>query len=209
MRIALVSETSAADKNPHILSALQGRGHLIINAGMTERGGKPELQYVHTGLMAAILLNLRRVDFAVGGCGTGQGFLNSVMLYPGVSCGHILTPLDAWLFARINGGNCISLALNQGYGWAGDINLGFIFDELFSAEFGSGYPPDRKVPQERSRLTLRSVSELVHHSFAEIIQLLPDEILQPVLEYPGMRELISPDTIEDAELKTAFLRRIH
>lgn len=55
---------------------------------------KPELSYRHTGLMTAILLNLKRVDFVVGGCGTGQGYLNSAMQYPGVFCGHILNDLD-------------------------------------------------------------------------------------------------------------------
>jgi ribose 5-phosphate isomerase RpiB len=44
--------------------------------------------------MTAILLNLKRVDFVVGGCGTGQGYLNSAMQYPGVFCGHILNDLD-------------------------------------------------------------------------------------------------------------------
>jgi ribose 5-phosphate isomerase RpiB len=127
MKIAVINETSAADRNADILAALVGRGHAIINAGMKKNGEKPELQYIHTGLLAAILLNLQRVDLVVGGCGTGQGFLNAVMQYPGVCCGHILTDLDAWLFAQINAGNCISLALNQGYGWAANVNLKFIF----------------------------------------------------------------------------------
>ena len=69
-------------------------------------------------------------------------------------CGHILNPLDAWLFAQINDGNCISLALNQGYGWAGDVNLRFIFDAYFRVERGSGYPPHRQAPQRASRMVL-------------------------------------------------------
>ena len=108
MKIAVINETSAADRNADILAALEGRGHELINPGMRKNGEKPELQYIHTGLMAAILLNLKRVDLVVGGCGTGQGFMNSVMQYPGVFCGHILNPLDAWLFAQINDGNCMS-----------------------------------------------------------------------------------------------------
>ena len=114
MRIAVINEVSAVDKNKDIISALEGRGHEIINAGMTKKEDKPELSYIYTGLLTAILLNTGKVDFVVGGCGTGQGYLDSVMQYPGVFCGHILTPLDAWLFIQINGGNCISLALNQG-----------------------------------------------------------------------------------------------
>jgi ribose 5-phosphate isomerase RpiB len=208
MRIAVVNETSAADKNGDIVAALEGRGHQIINAGMTKSGTKPELLYIHTGLITAILLNLHRVDFVVGGCGTGQGYLNAVMQYPGIFCGHILNALDAWLFTQINGGNCISLALNQGYGWAADVNLRFIFDRIFSVERGGGYPPHRKEAQREARLLLESISALAHRSFAEIITALPDEVVKPALTYPGMRELIDVDSVADPELKAAFRNRM-
>ena len=208
MKIAVINETSAADKNSAIMAALDGRGHTIINAGMTESGVKPELSYIHTGLLSAILLNLRRADFVVGGCGTGQGYLNSAMQYPGVFCGHILNSLDAWLFTQINGGNCISLALNQGFGWAGDVNLRFIFDRIFSVERGGGYPAHRAEPQRTSRVTLEKISELVHQPFAKIIDDLPDDILLPVLAYPGILEIIDIETITDTNLKETFLRRL-
>jgi ribose 5-phosphate isomerase RpiB len=207
MKIAIVNETSAADKNKDIRAALDGRGHQIINAGMKEKGEHPELQYIHTGLIGAILLNLGRVDFVVGGCGTGQGFLNSIMQYPGIVCGHVATVLDAWLFCRINGGNCVSLALNQGYGWAGDVNLRLLFDQLFDeAARASGYPPSRSQPQAASRAALAVVSGISHKGLAEIIESLPDDILRPVLGYPGIQGLIDVDTIKEARLKAAFLR---
>ena len=107
MRIAVINEISAADKNADILKGLAGRGHEILNLGNTRGDESPGLLYIHTGLMSALLLNFNLVDFVVGGCGTGLGYLNSVMQYPGVFCGHLLTPLDAFLFARINAGNCI------------------------------------------------------------------------------------------------------
>ena len=205
MKIAVINETSAADKNKDILAVLEGRGHTIINAGMTKNGAKPELTYIHTGLLAAILLNLKRVDLVVGGCGTGQGFLNSVMQYPNVFCGLIQNPLDAWLFGQINGGNCISLALNFGYGWAGDINLKFIFDRLFSLkEFGCGYPPHRQQSQQQSIKTLREVSATVHRPFAEIISSLNESVVKPVLTYPGVPELVDINSIQDSGLKEAF-----
>jgi ribose 5-phosphate isomerase RpiB len=207
MRIAVINETSAADRNSDILAALQGRGHEIINAGMKKNGEAPELTYIHTGLLSALLLNLKRVDFVVGGCGTGQGFLNSVMQYPGVFSGHIMNSLDAWLFAQINAGNCISLALNQGYGWAGDVNLRFIFDRLFSVEFGGGYPPHRSQPQKQFRQTLVEVTQITHRPLAEIIHKLPDSIIKPALEYPGILELIDLDSIEDPDMKLALRQR--
>jgi ribose 5-phosphate isomerase RpiB len=208
VRIAVVNETSAADRNADVLAALEGRGHEVMNAGMTKSGAKPELTYIHTGLISAILLNLKRVDFVVGGCGTGQGYLNAVMQYPGVFCGHILNSLDAWLFAQINGGNCISLALNQGYGWAADVNLRFIFDRIFSVERGCGYPPHRQASQRQSRETLEKVSEVTHKPFAEIIAALPDEVIKPAIEFPGIKELIDVDSIEDANLRAAFQKRM-
>jgi ribose 5-phosphate isomerase RpiB len=190
MRIAVISETSAADKNIDIITALDGFGHNIVNAGMKKTGEQPELSYIHTGLMAAILLNTGTVDFVVGGCGTGQGFLNSVMQYPGISCGLISSPLDGWLFMQINGGNCISLHLNQGYGWAGNENLKFIFEKLFSVEKGLGYPPHRREPQRQSRLLLEKLNNLTHKNMLEIIPQLPEEVINPVISYPDFLHLI-------------------
>ncbi len=208
MRIAVINETSAADRNADILAALDGRGHTVINAGMVKTGAKPELTYIHTGLLAALLLNTGRADFVVGGCGTGQGFLNAAMQYPGVFCGHVLNSLDAWLFTQINGGNCLSLALNQGYGWAADVNLRFIFDRLFSVESGAGYPAHRQESQRQSRETLRGVSALAHRTMAEIVAALPDDVLMPVLQFPGVGALLDVNTLEDAPLKAALVQRI-
>jgi len=207
MRIAVINETSAADRNADIMAALSGRGHEVINAGMKKNSVKPELQYTNTGLMSALLLNLRRVDLVVGGCGTGQGFLASASQYPGVFCGHILNSLDAWLFAQINGGNCLSLALNQGYGWAGDVNLRFIFDRFFEVELGAGYPPHRREPQRASRQMLARINQIVHLPLAEIVSALPDEVVLPALTYPGMWDLLEVDAIEDQPLKNALIRR--
>jgi ribose 5-phosphate isomerase RpiB len=208
MRIAVINETSAGDKNKEIMAALEGFQHEVINAGMKERGAAPELTYIHTGLLGAILLNVDRVDFVIGGCGTGQGFLNAIMQYPNVFCGHITNALDAWLFTQINGGNAISLALNQGYGWAGDVNLRFIFERLFSVESGCGYPSHRAESQAESRERLAKISKTAHAPLAVIIRGLDEAILRPVLEYPGVKELLDIDTIEDVAVKEAFRERL-
>jgi ribose 5-phosphate isomerase RpiB len=207
MKIAVINETSAADRNADILAALAGRGHQVLNVGMRRNGQPPELQYTHTGLMTALLLNLDRVDLVVGGCGTGQGYLASASQYPGVFCGHILTPLDAWLFAQINAGNCLSLALNQGYGWAGDVNLRFIFDHYFSVEQGAGYPAHRQAPQTASRRMLEKINHLTHRSMAEIVISLPDQVVGQALAYPGFWDLLDINNIEDEMLKVALLER--
>ena len=208
MRIAVINETSAADRNADILAALDRFGHDVINTGMKRSGEKPELSYIHTGLMAAVLLNAGTVDFVVGGCGTGQGFLNSVMQYPGVACGHILTPLDAWLFTRINGGNCVSLMLNQGYGWAGEVNLRFIFEKLFCVEPGAGYPSHRREPQRESRELLGRLNLVTHRSMQEVLADLPGEVVLPVATYPGLMKLMESWPGTDRAISGALKDRI-
>ncbi len=208
MRVAVVNEISASDKNAAIMSALKGRGLELLNAGMTGKTDQPPLLYTHTGFISALLIHLNLADLVIGGCGTGQGYLNSVMQYPEVTCGHILSPLDAWLFARINSGNCVSLALNQGYGWAGEVNLGFIFDRLFSVEWGLGYPEERREPQRESREDLKAISKATHRGFSEIVLALPDKIVLPALEQLVSKGILDLDAPGDVEIRKAIKKRL-
>lgn len=182
MKIAVINEVSASQRNADIVAALHKFDHEIYNLGMTSPDQRPELTYIHTGLMAGILLNMKIVDFVIGGCGTGQGFLNSAMQYPEVFCGLISDPLDAWLFSQINGGNCISLPLNKGYGWAADMNLQFVFEKLFDGEMGTGYPEQRKESQKQSREKLKKISQYTHKSMDEILESTDKEVLAPIAQ---------------------------
>ena len=204
MIIAVINEISAAARNTELLQALAGRGHEVVNLGNTSAEDTLHLQYIHTGLMSALLLHLKAVDFVVGGCGTGLGYLNSVLQYPGVVCGHILSPLDAWLFSRINDGNCVSLALNQGYGWAGEINLKMIFDELFTTESGAGFPAHRAEPQRNSRQLLAEISTATHKSFPEILRAIPISVTQPVVNYPAFKPVLMKAVINDPDISKAI-----
>ena len=207
MKIAVINETSAADKNKDIIAALDLFDHKIFNVGMKKTGGYPELTYIDTGFLGALLLNTKRVDFVIGGCGTGQGFLNSVMQYPGVFCGHISSPVDAWLFTQINGGNCISLVLNQGYGWAGDVNLKFIFEKLFSVDPGSGYPQHRKKSQQQNRKILADISRKTHLPFEILVEKIDSNIVKNVLKFPGVWDLLQVENIENDILRDILLKR--
>jgi ribose 5-phosphate isomerase RpiB len=207
MRIAVVNEISTADRNADVMASLEGRGHEVINAGMKRAAEPPELTVIHTGFLSALLLGTGRADFIVGGCGTGHGYEISVNQYPGVFSARILTPLDAWLFTQINGGNIVSLALNMGYGWAADVNIRMIFDALFAVESGAGYPPHRRTTQQESRRLLHGISDKTHQPWAAIVRSLPDRVVAPVLAYPGVWELLDPDTLEDRELAKALRER--
>ena len=73
----------------------------------------------------------------------------------------------------------------------------------------SGYPPPRIEPQRIAREKLAKISTQTHRKFPEIIETLPDDVILPALEYPGMEELIEVDSITDSSLKKAFLKRMH
>lgn len=181
MRIGIVNEVSACTRNRDIVAALKEYEDIeILNAGMQDPEEEHPITYIQTGIMSAIMLNCGMCDLVVGGCGTGQGYMNAVMQFPGVFCGLIQEPLDAWLFSQINGGNCISLALNKGYGWAADVNLKYIFEKLFKDPAGQGYPVSRAESQKESRECLRSISIQAHKSLLEILKSMDSEILEPV-----------------------------
>ncbi len=207
MRIAVVTEVSTLEKNHFVIEALAGREHEILNAGMRKDVDGPELTYIHTGLLSAILLNSGCADLVVGGCGTGQGYLNSVMQYPGISCGLIESPLDSWLFAQINGGNCLSLALNKGFGWAGDVNLRFIFDRFFEVEIGCGYPEHRRESQKKSRTTLMEISKMSHIPFDELLGKMDGEIINRVLTFPGVKEIVEKYSAPENVVRKALDER--
>ena len=190
MNIAVVTEVSTKDRNIHVVKALESTGHRILNLGMTGDEGQEELSYMHTGFITALLLNAGSVDLVVGGCGTGQGYLNSAMQYPGVFCGLVLSPLDAWLFRQINNGNCISLALNKGFGWAADVNIEFIFEKFFSVEGGGGYPSHRQRPQQIYRDKLFALSSKIHLSMPEIVAVVPEDTFLPAINRPGVMEAL-------------------
>jgi ribose 5-phosphate isomerase RpiB len=196
MKIAVVTESSTSAKNTAIIEALAdtGREHEIFNLGMTGKEGEPELLIYETGFLTALLLNLGCVDFVIGGCGTGQGYFNCAVQFPGVVCGLILDDVDAWVYPRINSGNCVSLALNKGYGWAGEMNLRFIFEKLFTADFGCGYPSHRKEPQKKIREKLAAMSVCTHKEFADIIQNIEQEIWDNVIKFPGILDFLRLNT---------------
>jgi len=204
MRVAVINEVSARDKNSYIIDALKNQPVEVFNVGMKEGEFKTELTYIHTGFMAALLLNLGAVDMVIGGCGTGQGFLLSSMQYPNVFCGLIVEPLDAWLFGQINGGNCISLPLNKGFGWAGNKNLEYIFEKLFSDEFGRGYPVERQLSQQESRKKLQVISQKTHKPFDEIYRETDREIVSTILEHKPFSDLIRGE-VKDKALQKLIL----
>ena len=84
MKIALINENSQAAKNELICSSLkkvvEPMGHEVLNFGMYTADDETQLTYVMNGLLAAILLNSKAVDFVITGCGTGEGAMLALCL---------------------------------------------------------------------------------------------------------------------------------
>ena len=109
MKIALINENSQAAKNAQVEEVLkkvvEPKGHEVFNYGMYSAEDEHQLTYVQNGILAAILLNSGAADYVVTGCGTGEGAMLACNAFPGVLCGHIVDPSDAYMFAQINDGN--------------------------------------------------------------------------------------------------------
>ena len=144
MKIALITENSQAAKNGIIHEALtavaEPLGHEVFNYGMYTAEDSASLTYVMNGLLTGILLNSKAADFVVTGCGTGMGSMLACNAMPGVFCGLVIDPTDAFLFGQINDGNAISMPYAKGFGWAAELNLQDVYRKLFDGERGLGYP---------------------------------------------------------------------
>ncbi|MFA0098064.1 RpiB/LacA/LacB family sugar-phosphate isomerase [Vibrio splendidus] len=182
MKIALMMENSQAGKNAMVAAELEsvagGIGHDVFNLGMTDDNDH-HLTYIHLGIMASILINSKAVDFVVTGCGTGQGALMSLNLHPGVVCGYCLEPSDAFLFNQINNGNALALAFAKGFGWAGELNIRYIFEKAFTGERGNGYPLERAEPQQRNAAILNEVkAAVVKDNFIDSLRAIDQELVK-------------------------------
>ena len=163
MKIGLINENSQASKNETIYKALKKvadlHGYEVFNYGMYSAEDKAQLTYVQNGILACVLLNSGAVDYVVTGCGTGEGAMLACNSFPGVICGHVTDPLDAYTFAQINDGNAISINYALKFGWGGELNLEYIFEKLFCEESGQGYPRERAVPEQTNKKILDEVKK--------------------------------------------------
>ncbi len=173
MRIALINENSQAAKNAVIFQALkkvtEPMGFEVVNYGMYAADDEAQLTYVQNGILAAALLNSGAADYVITGCGTGEGAMLALNSFPGVICGHVEDPLDAYTFAQINDGNAIAIPFAKGFGWGGDLNLEYIFEKLFCEPAGQGYPRERAVPEQRNKKILDQVKAVTYRDFVTVL----------------------------------------
>ena len=202
MRIALINENSQAAKNSIIEKALrkvvEPMGFEVKNYGMYAADDEAQLTYVQNGILAATLLNAGACDYVITGCGTGEGAMLALNSFPGVICGHVATPLDAYTFAQINDGNAISLPFALGFGWGGDLNLEYIFEKLFCEPSGGGYPKERAVPEQRNKKILDQVKLVTYQTMEEILPALDQELVKGAFAGKNFKEYFFADATNES-----------
>ena len=204
MRIALINENSQAAKNEIIFNTLNKvatkYGHVVDNYGMFGADDKP-LTYVQNGLLAAILINSGAADFIVTGCGTGAGAMLALNSFPKVLCGLVVEPSDAYLFGQINDGNAISMPYAKGFGWGAELNLENVYENLFKAPFGGGYPKERVVPEQRNKKILDGVKEITHTPMIDILKKIDKDFLLETIDRDSFKKYFFQNAKDEEIIK--------
>ena len=191
MRIAVIQASSQAAKNELIYSAVKkyAADAEVINFGCFGNE-EQKYSYIEISILIGILLSCKAVDLVVTGCSSGQGMMLACNNVPGVLCGYIPTPMDAYLFAQINDGNAVSLPLGEEYTWAGEENLDKTIARLFSEPFGQGYPKseaERKLADTRLLKNIRNSSQV---KMTELLKTLEKPLLVKVLSKKDVVEYV-------------------
>lgn len=191
MRIAVMQAFSQREKNSLLFETVRGvaPGQEVVNFGVFPEE-ESRISYVQTALLAALLLNTGAVDFVVTGCSSGQGMMLACNHFPGVTCGYLPTPEDAFLFGRINDGNAASLPLGLGFGWSGEIRLRSTLEALFREPFGVGYPPEEAERKRADTEKLKRIGRLTRRAWKDILPELDPELVSGALERKNVVDYI-------------------
>ena len=207
MKIGVIQASSQRDKNELLYKLTAGAaagGGEVVNFGCFPEE-RETYSYVDIALETSLLLSSGAVDFIVTGCSSGQGMMLACNSLPGVLCGYVQNPQDAFLFGRINGGNAVSLPLGLNYGWSGELNLQYTLEKLFSGPFGTGYPPGDAARKQRDAERVKALGCLAKRPALEVWQSLDGETVRRALSRrPVVEYLLSHGT--DAGL-TGWVRR--
>jgi ribose 5-phosphate isomerase RpiB len=201
MKIALIIENSQAAKSETVHAALtavaEPLGHDVFHYGMYAAEDKASLTYVMNGVLTGILLNSGAADFVVTGCGTGTGSMLACNAMPGVFCGLIIDPTDAFLFAQINDGNAIAMPYAKGFGWAAELNLQDVYRKLFEGERGVGYPKERAEIMRRNRGILKDLKAVTCKDMLTILKTVDQDLLRAAIAGERFAEYFYPNSKDE------------
>lgn len=210
MRIALIIENSQAAKSSIVHDALKSvaepLGHQVHHHGMYAAEDQASLTYVMNGLLAGILINSKAADFVVTGCGTGMGSMLACNSMPGVFCGLIVDPTDAFLFGQINDGNAIAMPYAKGFGWAAELNLQDCYRKLFDGERGLGYPKERAAIMAKNRGVLKDLKAASCKDMLTVLKSVDQDLLKAAIAGERFEELFFANA-QDTEIAD-YVRRV-
>ena len=193
MRIGIIQASSQREKNAALYSCTcraierNKRNDTVSNYGVFP-DDDTTYSYIETAVNISLLLSSGAVDFVVTGCSSGQGMMLACNSLPGVLCGYIQNPQDAFLFGRINGGNAASFPLGLNYGWLGEINLQCTLDKLFDGEFGCGYPPEEATRKRHDTEALKRINAATKRTLPEAIAQYDPALIRKALSWKTVRD---------------------
>ncbi|MBF0778309.1 RpiB/LacA/LacB family sugar-phosphate isomerase [Streptococcus cuniculi] len=182
MKIGVIQASTRADINDVFVQAVQqsvAGQHEVVNLGVFS-SEIASYSYVEVAVMISFLIESQSLDFVVTGCSAGQGMMLACNSLPGLRCGFIQTPQDAFLFGRINNGNVVSLPLGLNVGWCGELNLKYTLEKLFDGEFGVGYPQEDATRKQQETALLNSINQLTKKTFLEIVDEMDEALLRKI-----------------------------
>ena len=202
MKVALIIENSQAAKNAIVHDALtavaEPLGHQVFNYGMYTPEDAASLTYVMNGLLAGILLNSGAADFVITGCGTGMGSMLACNAMPGVFCGLVIDPTDAFLFSQINDGNAMSMPYAKGFGWAAELNLQDCYRKIFENEGGAGYPKERAHFMAANRSILKDMKAASTKDMLSVLKSVDQDLLRAAIAGERFAEYFYPNAKDEA-----------
>ena len=201
MKIALIIENSQSGKSDIIHDALKSvaepLGHQVHHYGMYTPEDAAHLTYPMVGLLSGALLNTGAADFVVTGCGTGMGSMLACNAMPGVFCGLVIDPTDAFLFSQINAGNAIAMPYAKGFGWAAELNLQDCYRKIFENEAGLGYPKERAEVMAVNRNVLADLKKASCHDMLTVLKNCDQDLLRTAISGERFAEYFYANSQDD------------
>lgn len=103
MKIGVIQASTRTSINDLLFQSVQRavKGqHDVVNLGVFPDETET-YSYVEVAVMISLLIETQSLDFVVTGCSSGQGMMMACNSLPGLRCGFVQTPQDAYLFGRI------------------------------------------------------------------------------------------------------------
>ena len=125
---------------------------------------------------------------------------------PGVFCGLVADPTDAFLFGQINDGNCLAMPYAKGFGWAAELNLQDCYRKLFEHERGVGYPKERAAIMAKNRGILKQLKEASCKDMVTVLGSVDQELLKAAVSGEKFQELFFRNCQDEAI--ATYLKRL-